>query len=206
MATNDSRLRSLLDCLAPGPIPDATEVERSLVACWDDFAGHDESGMAAHKLISRMETVIWQPPILTFTIERHGGTVLGSTRAELHCWTVDLDAMTALCTVVGQRTVGPTAKPVRENELQLIAQEIVELVRIGVIDHRLVWKDSDTVHIVIEQITPSTGFARTIQGRRKRLRQLLEELLEKGGWSHVGRNVFKRSANKNDDRRTYLSS
>ena len=59
--------------------------------------------MAGHKLIGRMENVEWHPPILTFLIERHGGTVLGSARAELQRWTVDLDRRTATCERVGHR-------------------------------------------------------------------------------------------------------
>ena len=44
--------------------------------------------MWASKL-GRMEKVEWQPPYLTFSIERHGATVKGSTRAELQNWQVD---------------------------------------------------------------------------------------------------------------------
>jgi hypothetical protein len=187
-------LRSILNCLAPGPIPDANEVERALADCWHEFDGNDEHGMESHKLISRMEKVEWRPPILSFTIERHGGTVLGSTRAELHHWQVNLDEMTATCSVAGQRTVKATSKVVRHNDLQLVAQEIAELVQQGATDPRLIWKGSDAVHVVVEQIIPTTSaFARTVQGRRKRLRQALEEVLAKAGWQHAGRNVFKRS-------------
>ena len=189
-----NNLRSILKCLAPGPILHATEIERALADCWHEFVGNDEHGMEPYKLIGRMEKVEWRPPILSFTIERHGGTVLGSTRAELHRWQVNLDEMTANCSMAGQRTVGPTSKAVRQNELQLVAQEIADLVRQAVTDPRLIWKDSDTVHVVIEQIIPTTsGFARTVQGRQKRLRQALEEVLGKDGWQHAGRNVFKRS-------------
>lgn len=185
-------LQSILNRLAPGPIPDATEIERALANCWHEFVANDENGMEAYKLIGRMEKIEWRPPILSFSIERHGGTVLGSTRAELHHWQVNLDEMTADCSMAGQRTVGPISKPVRNNELQLVAEEIAELVRQGASDPRLIWKDSDTVHVVVEQIIPTqSGFARTVQGRRKRLRQVLEEVLAKDGWKHAGRNVFQ---------------
>jgi hypothetical protein len=187
-------LRSVLNGFAPGPIPSATEVERALADCWHEFVGNDDHGMESYKLIGRMEQIEWRPPILSFTIERHGGTVLGSTRAELHHWKVNLDEMTAHCSIAGHRTVGPISKPVRQYELRLVAQEIAELIRQGTTDHRLIWKDSDTVHVVIEQIIPTkSGVARTIQGRHKRLRQALEEVLAKDGWQHVGRNVFKRT-------------
>jgi hypothetical protein len=29
--------------------------------------------MTGDKLLDRMEKVVWEPPVLTFTIERHGG-------------------------------------------------------------------------------------------------------------------------------------
>lgn len=56
--------------------------------------------MEAHKLLSRMEQIVWEPPVLTFVIARHGGMVLGSTRAELQHWAVDLNKMTAEITKV----------------------------------------------------------------------------------------------------------
>jgi hypothetical protein len=37
--------------------------------------------MTGQKLLGRMEEVVWEPPILSFTVERHGGTVQGSSRA-----------------------------------------------------------------------------------------------------------------------------
>ncbi len=186
-------LRSILNRLVPGAIAEAGQVERTLADCWTEFVGYDENGMAGHKLIGRMENVEWRPPILSFTIERHGGTVLGSTRAELHCWQVNLDQMTATCIAAGHRQVGITAKSVRQDELQQIADEIAALIQNGAADDRLSWKVSDTVHVIAEQIIPAkSGFKRTLEGRRKRLRQVLEEVLAGLGWKHAGRNVFKR--------------
>lgn len=40
-----------------------------------------EGGMLSNKLLRRMEDVLWALPILSFRIERHGGTDCGSTRA-----------------------------------------------------------------------------------------------------------------------------
>ena len=68
--------------IKPRRIDQPRKLERLLSEVWDDLGGSD-CGMAGHKLIGRMEHVEWNPPVLTFTIERHGGTVLGSTRAEL---------------------------------------------------------------------------------------------------------------------------
>jgi hypothetical protein len=67
-----------------------------LAAAWEQLNGFDAEGMAAEKL-DRIEQVEWNPPRLTFVIERHGGTVMGSTRAELHGWSIDIDRGTANC-------------------------------------------------------------------------------------------------------------
>jgi hypothetical protein len=64
-----------------------TDLDRLLAASWDEFTG-DAGGMEGDKLLGRIEDVTWQPPKFTFTIERHGGTLMGSTRAELQDWEV----------------------------------------------------------------------------------------------------------------------
>jgi len=48
--------------------------------------------MTADKLLGRMEEVLWSPPDLTFSIERHGAAALGSSRAELQEWMIDVVA------------------------------------------------------------------------------------------------------------------
>jgi hypothetical protein len=39
----------------------------------------------------------WDPPVLSFTIERHSAMGMASTRAELQRWLVDIDRKTARC-------------------------------------------------------------------------------------------------------------
>jgi hypothetical protein len=60
----------------------------------DAKRGADETAMEGWK-VSRAEELSWNPPILSFTIERHGATARGSSRAELHEWTVTLHEGTA---------------------------------------------------------------------------------------------------------------
>ena len=96
-------LQELLAALPPGPIPEDIKLDKALAACWDGFRGSDDGGMKDDKLLGRMENVQWQPPILTFTIERHGGTVNGSTRAELQHWELNLDDQTACIVNEGHR-------------------------------------------------------------------------------------------------------
>jgi hypothetical protein len=81
------RLRAHLATIVPGKITDTTDLEPLLAACWGEFSG-DYGGMEGYKLLGRIEDVTWGPPTLTFTIERHGGTVMGSSRAELQHWEV----------------------------------------------------------------------------------------------------------------------
>ena len=71
-------------------------VPMRLAGCWREFTGSASERMHAGKL-GRMEAVRWDPPVLSFTIERHGAMSGGSTRAELQQWRIDLDRKTAKC-------------------------------------------------------------------------------------------------------------
>lgn len=93
----------------PGPLQEMAELERHLADSWATFEGNEAKGMTAEKLLGRMEQVRWSPPILTFVIERHGGTCLGSTRADLHRWKINFTERTATCEKVGHRQVRPMA-------------------------------------------------------------------------------------------------
>ncbi len=44
-----------------------------LLDAWSEMRG-DDGGMAPYKLLGRTEAMDWQPPVLAFEIERHGGT------------------------------------------------------------------------------------------------------------------------------------
>jgi hypothetical protein len=69
------QLLKYLRSIQIGTIGDATELASRLAACWDEFDGADAEGMDPDKLHGRMEDISWHPPVLSFTIERHGGTV-----------------------------------------------------------------------------------------------------------------------------------
>ena len=116
-----------------GEIADTAELEELLAECWDEFAG-DYGGMEPHKLLGRMEDVLWRPPILEFVIERHGGTVMGSSRAELQHWTVDVEHKTVTMDVEGYRQISPRAAPL---DVKPIADELVTLITRGSKDKRL---------------------------------------------------------------------
>jgi len=84
-------LRKYLKTLKPGVIKNTYELEKKLRNCWHELKGGDITNMDGYKILNRMERTKWNPPILSFTIERHGAMVGGSSRAELQLWNVDIE-------------------------------------------------------------------------------------------------------------------
>ena len=180
-------LRNYLNTLEPGPVEETTHVERLLAEVWDDLGG-DNGGMAGHKLIRRMARVEWHRPFLTFLIERHGGTVLGSTGAELQRWSVDLERGTATCERIGHRQLSPMERRV---DVRSIADDVARKITNGEADDRLRWLGDGRVRVELGRIFPErSGYKQTVQGRRQRLREALIERLTTKGWAHLGRNTF----------------
>ena len=75
----DARLRALLAVVKAGPLADETklEVEQLLAAAWPEEC--DEGSMQPYKLLGRTEDMQWEPPVLSFDIERHGGVMMVNT-------------------------------------------------------------------------------------------------------------------------------
>lgn len=82
-------LKKRLLRLEPGEVGEVGPLAALLAGCWHEFGGADSERIHAGQL-GRMETVPWNPPVLSFRIERHGAMGLGSTRAETQDWRVDL--------------------------------------------------------------------------------------------------------------------
>lgn len=182
------RIRQHCATLPPGPVAEVPTFERLLAAVWDELSG-DDGGMEAHKL-SRMENPIWNPPVLTFRIERHGGTVLGSSRAEVQEWTVDLERLTASVKVAGRRQIGPT-KP--RLDVKLIAADLCSAILTGKQDDRLKWDGTAKVYLLMGEVLPEgSAVKKTLSDRRKRLRSELTRLLAPEGWKCVRPNVYER--------------
>jgi hypothetical protein len=116
-----TNLREYLAALQSGDVPASTGLDRLLAAHWDEFEGSDENGMQGYKLLGRMEQVRWQPPVLSFVLERHGGMVMGSTRGELQHWEVDLDKRTTFIVKTSLRQLEKMARRISVKEL---AEEI----------------------------------------------------------------------------------
>lgn len=186
-----NQLQDLLAEFMPGPIANDLGLDSALAACWNRLNGHNDGGMRDYKLLGRMENIEWQPMILTFTIERHGGTMQGSTRAELQHWEVNLTKYTARIVKEGHRQLTPMASRM---SIKSLAAEITGLIVNGEDDERISWQDDGTVKIVLSKCVSSEGFKRTVEGRRKRLVEYVGEQLVEHGWGCVGKNKYRQQA------------
>jgi hypothetical protein len=182
------QLRDHLLSISPGPVMDSAKLASLLDMCWDQFKGSRAQGMDGAKLYGRIENLTWQPPVLSFKIERHGGTVHGSTRADVHLWSVDLDAMTAECDVLGQRQLKPMQSRL---DVRPIAEELARVIRSRQEDERLKWARDGSVRVLMSKILPTgSAVAQTLQGRRRRLDSALGDLLRGAGWSSIRANTY----------------
>jgi hypothetical protein len=182
-------LKDYWDGLTPGPLEETSRLADLLARVWAQLVGGDEAAMAGWKLTRGrgMEKAEWHPPVLTFRIERHGGTVLGSTRAELQGWAVDLDQRSATCMgKAGHRQLYPRAKPVKA---QPIADVLIELIDRRGIDDRIRWLSDVRVRVEMGKIFPDGPPKDTVRGRRSSLREKLIEMLGEKGWKQDHRNV-----------------
>ena len=105
-----TKIRSYLRAVSPGKLSQeySEEVQSLLSDCWEKLSGGTNGGMAAYKLMDRAEEFNWDPPVLSFLIERHGAIVVGgSSRAEVQGWKVDLEAATADFSSVGFKQSRP---------------------------------------------------------------------------------------------------
>jgi hypothetical protein len=183
-------LKKHLFALAPGEIAETGRVTALLAGCWHEFVGAESQRMHAGKL-GRMEDVCWEPPVLSFRIERHGAMGVGSTRAELQNWRVDLNRKTAQSESSSYRQALPRAEGVR---IEPIARELADSIIAGSSDQRLKWQSDETVRILMAKIFPyDSGYMQTVTGRRQRLRAALETLVAENGWREIRRDVYSKA-------------
>lgn len=187
----ENSMNNLLDYLGSiqsGPISNKSELESLLATCWDEFDGSGEESTEDYKLLGRMEDIIWKPPILSFTIERHGATVRGSSRAELHEWEVNVKEKTASCYKGRFRQLQPKQPKL---DVGPIAKEIVQLILDCQEDERFKRNKDGSVLIKIGKIIPAgSALKQTLGGRRRRFREKVNELLSNAGWQKVRTNVY----------------
>ena len=178
-------LRRHLMKLGPGNIegPEKREVECLLAACWSDIDLPNEGGMAAYKLHDRTEDLHWSSPHLSFTIERHGPSTLGSVYAPLQTWVVDVTTGSVCLQSSGKRLIDQKAEPLKVGPL---VEKVMDLVRTRATDPRLSWQSPNRVRVMIGIIIPSKGTAsKTVQGRRRRFSTELGGQMRAMGWEKV---------------------
>jgi hypothetical protein len=186
------RLISLLRGVSAGVVPTSIhgELFELVVASWDEFSGSGDTSMASDKILrdAGPEEVTWSPPYFSFVIDRHGGTVLGSTRADRQRWTLNLETQTADQMRIGHRQLRPNAQKL---DVKLLADEVCTVVREGpgsasrlVSSGVVVWKNAAELTVFHGKIVGGE-YERTVRGRRKRFRADLKTKMGVIGWEFV---------------------
>lgn len=189
--TQDERLQPLstyLRALSPGELleQEAADTERLLIECWRSLDGSADRGMNSYKLAGRLEKLAWEPPILSFVIERHGGFVNGSTRGELQTWHVDTVQRTAEIAHIGRRQLVSMDARL---DVKALAVKVARIIRAGVPDDKLKWASPTRVRVLIGQVIPETN-RQTTAARRRRFFVALGEELGPHGWHSVSIGSF----------------
>jgi hypothetical protein len=182
------QLRQLLHCAPAGVLAEglAAQVEELIMDCWDRFEGSSAEGTTVEKLSDRMENLNWQPPDVRFEIERHGAFCCGSSRAEIHRWSVNLETGHARCGPGGFRQLRPRNPALDSNQIAKIVKAVVQAIRLNKQrSTKLKWFSSDKVQVIVGKLIPANCPQQTLAGRRRRFRDLLTKRLAEIGWTKV---------------------
>ena len=178
------QLETILGGLSAGLVneSDTSRVEGFLAEHWDQLVEVVDGGMQGFKVRDRTEKMQWQPPVLRFTIERHGGFVLGSSRATLQPWVFDTALHVARFGEAGYRQRHPRSPRL---DVEGIAVELAPLILGHREDPRLQWTRNGKVSVKTGEILGEVK--RTYEGRQKRFRKAILKLIEPHGWVANGR-------------------
>jgi len=169
-----------------------------LLRYWSQFSGGESTKMKGYKLDRGIENVFWNPPMLSFIIERHGMTVLGSTKAELQRWKINIETKIAeFEPFSGMRLVHPRQKRI---DVNFIAVEILQLILNDRPDDRIKWYEDGKIKIQIgkiEELTEGSAVRQTLQGRRKRFRTAMDQFMIENGWQKIKPNLYQPDSFKN---------
>jgi hypothetical protein len=183
-------LKTILRKLPHGSIPLGMrdKVLELVEESWDKFDGSNRTKMEVGKIDRDDDPMdlLWDQPKLTLTVDRHGGAVMGSTRAERQTWTLNLETLTTIQSVSGYRQLRPNS---RKLDVTPIAKAVCEAVQRGpasasdLINRGIVeWRGGDEIRVKHANLIPNVGPNDTISGRRKRLREKLKSEMEAIGW------------------------
>jgi hypothetical protein len=181
-----AELKAAFKDLADGRC-ETPQFESLLIDAWSSIAGSEETKLAARKLM-RLEGLEKRDGKLYFDIERHGGTVHGSTRGEVYTWEVDVEHATA--TII-KKTHRQLYKADKRLDVGPMAKELADCI-IGKQPHpHLQWNESkSSCKLLIGKVIPKTN-KQTTAGRRDRLRYALNALLLPQGLEVTNRNVVQ---------------
>jgi hypothetical protein len=172
-------------CMSLAPIKFGfgdTDIRQLLGAAWENLGGAASGGMKANKLC-RIEDLEWRPPFLTFTIERHGGTVNGSTRAELQDWEINVES--AQATYSERRRQLYKSQP--KLDIKPLVKEVVGKITQGKNNACLKWNGKARVKVLVGVVLPKDSCCQaTLTGRRRRFQNALAESMQAAGWVQVG--------------------
>ena len=182
-------LLEYLNSLQPGKIQVNEHLERLVWDCWHEFKESDETKMDGHKILHRMEKAFWNPPIFSFTIERHGATVGASVWADVQRWDLNLVLKEADYKNIDRRMVNKMDSGL---DVNAIAKGVADLIVNHSRDDRLKWNRSGTVRVQVGKIIPETK-KETTAGRRKKFRKALTEIIGEFGWQEVRPNVYHKT-------------
>ena len=188
MRSDDSAikpLRDYLEKLSAGTALDVKQVADLLSSCRASLEGSNATKMRGDKLW-RIEEPEWNPPFLDFSIERHGQTVMGSSRASLYRWRVNVREGSA--TIVGEKR-----RQLHTMDKRLDVRPIAEAVADAIIntkdDARISIGKNGTIKLKIANIIPATK-SQTTSSRRSRFRKYLNEMIAPHGWKELRANIY----------------
>jgi hypothetical protein len=197
---NKHDLRPLLSILArlkPGKLADedVAAVLPKLTDVWDRIPGAIDARMAGRKLTAnRAKSWAWEPPVLSFSIVRHGGTVRGSKRGERQRWSVDVEEVCTVWRPDGFEQITPNAP---KADFKRAVQAIADAASAGCDGKMLdgiTWRGPDEFAVNMAKFLPPADSKQTRAGRTRNLRRKLKPVLAGAGWEEQSgsRLVFKR--------------
>jgi hypothetical protein len=180
---DNQALKLLGDYLAKqqaGSALDIKHIANLLSGCWATLDGGNASSMRAYKL-ARIESATWNPPYLEFSIERHGQTVMGSSKETVHRWSVNVEKGTA--GIIGEKRRQLYAMDNRL-DVKLIAESLADAIVHSKEDERIAFGKDGVVRLKMSEIIPETN-KQTTAARRATLRDHLSEVLAPHGWKEL---------------------